>query len=289
MSNMEEEIVRLLAATQESAETPRKQAEIRLRQLHEEKSFPIFLASIASLSSVPENSRQAALLYLKRFIQASWSPEFEEYSGRILIDDDIKAKIRDLTLNLALIDNHERKIRGIASNVVSKIASVDYPERWPNLLPTLLQVIPNGSDEQLHGALKVLGDLVEDCFNENQFFEIARDLVRVIYDVAVNESRKPILRALAISVFRESFDIIEMVLENYKTEVKAFANETIKGWIPFFVQILKTKLPSLPFQVNKGSEAVDMEAHRGIIALKLQVVKVGKVMMVPPIAWSNYL
>lgn len=269
--------MRLLAATQESAETPRKQAELRLQQLHEEKSFPVVLASIASLSSVSENNRQAALLYLKKFIQSSWSSEFEEYNGRIIIDDDVKANIRDLTLNLALGDNNERKIRSIASNVVSKIASVDYPDRWPNLLPTLLQVIPNGSDEQLHGALKVLSDLVEDCFNENQFFEIARDLVRMIYDVAVNESRKPILRALAISVFRGSFDIIEMVMENYKAEVKAFANETIKGWIPFFVQILKTKLPSLPLNVNEGSETIGMEAHRGIIALKLQVVKVSKV------------
>ena len=273
---MEEEVARLLASTQESAENPRKQAELELEQLHEDKAFPIALISIASHGSLPENIRQAALLYLKKYIQSSWSPEFDEYSGHVLIDDDIKSNIRDSSLSLALSNNNERKTRAIASYVVSKIASVDYPERWPTLLPTLLQIIPSGSDEQLHGALKVLGDLVEDCFNENQFFGIARDLVRMIYDVAINESRKPLLRALAISVFRSSFDIIEMVMENYKSEVKAFANETIKGWIPFFIQILKSKLPPLPVKVEKESEIADADLHRGIVALKLQVVKVSK-------------
>ena len=271
---MEEEVARLLASTQESAENPRKQAEVQLERLQEDGNFPLVLISIASHGSLSENIRQAALLYLKKYIQSSWSSEFDEYRGQASIDEDTKSKIRESSLRLALSSESGRKLRGIASYVVSKIASVDYPEHWSTLLPTLLQIIPNGNDEQLHGALKVLGDLIEDCFNENQFFGISRDLVRIIYNVATDESRKPLLRALAISVFRSSFDIIEMVMENFKNEVKAFANETIKGWIPFFMQVLKTKLPPLPLNAKEEAEITTADLHRGTVALKLQVVKV---------------
>jgi hypothetical protein len=95
--------------------------------------------------------------------------------------------------------------------VVSKIANVDFPEQWPNLLPAILHLIPNANDGQLHGALKVLADLVDDSLSEDQFFSVARDIVKVVYDVATNENRKTILRALAVSVFRGCFDIMDMV------------------------------------------------------------------------------
>ena len=264
--------MQLLADSQQSAEITRKQAEIRLEQLYENEAFPVTLAAVASHESLPENIRQAALLYLKKYVQSSWSPDLDEFGGRVLISEENKRKLRGVALNLALNDSSERKIKSIASYVVSKIASVDFPESWPELLPSLIQIVPTGTDEQLHGALKVLGDLVEDCFNENQFFGIARDLVTMIYDIATNEGRKPILRALAISVFWSSFDIIEMVMENYKAEVKAFANEIIKGWIPFFMQTLKTRLPIVPSEDDSNSK--DSVHYRGIVALKLQVVKV---------------
>jgi len=45
------------------------------------------------------------------------------------------------------------------SYVVSKIAMVDFPSQWPALLPSVLQIMPNGTDAQLHGALRILQDL----------------------------------------------------------------------------------------------------------------------------------
>jgi hypothetical protein len=98
---------------------------------------------------------------------------------------------------------------------VSKIASIDFPEQWPTLLPTLLHLIPNAPDSQLHGALKVLADLVEDALSEDQFFSVARDIVKVVYDVVINPSRKATLRALAVSVFRGCFDIMDMVSSTF--------------------------------------------------------------------------
>ena len=108
------------------------------------------------------------------------------------------------------------------SMVVSKIANVDYPDQWPDLLPTILHIIQTGSDLQLHGSLKVLADVVEESLSEDQFFSVARDIVSTVYGVAINEARLGKLRALAVSVFRGTFDIMEMVKDEHGLEVKAF-------------------------------------------------------------------
>ncbi len=272
---MEEQIVRLLADTQLSDEGPRKQAEAQLQQLYSNEAFPTALASVASHSSVPLNIRQAALLSLRIFVQSAWSPQFEEFKGQVLINNENKSRLRGLVLELATASEGEKKVKSAASYVVSKIASADFPDEWPDLLPTLLHLIPAGTDGQVHGALKVLNELVDDCFNDKQFFVVARDLVKIIYDVAVNQSRKPVLRALAVSVFRSCFDILEMVLEDHKAAVKAFADETLSAWTPFFIDVLKSKLPLAPSENEERQEADTAELYRGLVALKLQVVKVG--------------
>ncbi|TKA83644.1 hypothetical protein B0A55_00427 [Friedmanniomyces simplex] len=271
---MEEQLVRLLTDTQSSQEGPRKNAESQLKQQYSNPDFPLVLASIGAHSDIPVNVRQAALLYLKTFVQACWSPQFEEFGGQLYYDDGRKVQVRRALLDIALSGRDERKVQSAASLVVSKIATADFPDEWPDLLPTVLNVVGSGSDVQLRGALKVLGELVEDCFNEEQFFRVARDLVGVVQAVAVNDKRKLILRALAVSVFRSCFDVLEMVMEDHKAAVKSFAEETLSNWIPFFIDALKSPLPAAPPDEADGEEDGAFEFHRGTVALKLQVVKV---------------
>ncbi|KAF2704474.1 ARM repeat-containing protein [Pleomassaria siparia CBS 279.74] len=271
---MEEQLVQLLSTAQSAQETPRRQAEEQLESLYGRQDLPIGLVSIASHDSVPLNIRQASLLYLKKLVLAGWNPQFDEYKGQILVLDEGKAHIREALLTLSTTDQLDRKIKAAASVVVSKIASVDFPEQWPNLLPRLMHIIPTGSDGQIHGALKVLGELVDDSLNEEQFFGVARDIVKVVYDVALNEARKPTLRALAISVFRSCFDILEMVMEDHKAAVKAFADEVLSQWMPFFINVMKTRLPDPPTELEENEDAPNAEAYRGLVSLKLQAVKV---------------
>jgi hypothetical protein len=270
---MEEEIVQLLAAAQNTAESPRKQAELQLRSLYPTPGFGIALASVGSHESIPLNIRQAALLFLRQFVQAAWSSEFEEFQGQVLVSDEDKARLRQILLDMAL-NAEERKLKNAASYVISKIGSVDFPDEWPDLLPAVLNIIRTGNDDQLNGALKALVDLLEESFNEEQFFGAARELVSSVYDIAINETKRPILRALAVSAFRACFDILEMVMEEHKTDVKAFADDTLGVWIPFFIELLKSKLPELPLEEVESQDRTVTETYRGFVALKVQVVKV---------------
>ena len=271
---MEEQLVQLLTETQSPQPGPRKTAELQLKQQYANPDFPIGLVSIGQHSDVPLQVRQSALLYLKTFVLATWSPAFDEFNGNYFADEGRKNQIRQSLLNIALSETDERKIKSAASLVVSKIATADFPDAWPDLLPTVLNVVSTGSDGQLHGALKVLNELVDDCFNEEQFFKVAHDLTEAVYNVAIADHRRPILRALAVSVFRSTFDTLEMVMEDHKAAVKAFAEETLSGWIPFFLSMLKSPLPPAPPQDKSESAPGVPETYRGLVALKLQSVKV---------------
>lgn len=265
--------MRLLTETQSPEEGPRKNAEWQLKQQYNNSDFPVALIAVGSHGDVPIAVRQAALLYLKTWALACWSPQFDEFNGQLYSDEGKKSQIRQSLLDLALSGRDERKIKSAASLVVSKIATADFPDEWPDLLPTVLNIVGQGNDAQLQGALKVLNELVDDCFTDDQFFKVARDLVKVVYDVAVNESRKSTLRALAVSVFRSCLDTLEMVMEDHKEDVRAFAQEALSGWIPFFSTIMKNTLPPAPSEEDAQHENTTWEYYRGLVALKLQIVK----------------
>jgi hypothetical protein len=102
-------------------------------------------------------------------------------------------------------------------------------------------------------------------------------MIKVLYDVATNDQRKPTMRALACKVFHGCFDILELVLEDHKAMVKSFADEILKEWIPFFVNVLNTRLPDPPSQEEEDQDTPNASLYKGQIALKLQCVKVSHV------------
>ncbi|CAK7263999.1 hypothetical protein SEPCBS119000_000776 [Sporothrix epigloea] len=277
-----DEIVRLLSDTQLAEEEPRKRAELELKSAQTNPAFPGSLAAVAANSTYPTQIRQSALTVLRQFIQRNWTSDGDDDeddeddeadAGRpqIPIADTVKQQLRVQLLELATRDENDRLVKSSASFVVGKIAAVDYPDRWPDLLDNLLAVIRAGTDVQVRGALRVLGDLVDDGLSDTQFFAAARAIVEALYHVAISGERKPLLRALAVSVFRSSFDLMDMVKDDHLKEVKGFAQEALQGWLPFFHDVLKLQLPlDSPATASDGQQS---ESWNGLVALKLQCVK----------------
>ena len=67
-----------------------------------------------------------------------------------------------------------------------------------------------------------------------------------------------------------------MVLEDHKAMVKNFADEVLKEWLPFFVNVLNTRLPDPPSLDEEEHDAPNAIYYKGQIAFKLQVVKVSR-------------
>lgn len=272
---MDQQVIDLLAATLESNAVVRSDAEQRLEQLYNTEVFSISLVSIASHTSIPIPIRQASLLSLKKLVLKTWSPALDEFQGPVSIGADTKDQLRQAILTLAISGDPARKIVGAAGYVVSKIASADFPEEWPSLLPALLQFVPQADEAQLHGALVVLGNLVEDGFDEAQFSDSAVGLVKCIYDIAIDSAKKLTSRALAVSIFRACFDTMELVYQTNKSTVKQFMQESSDAWLPVFIEILKMPLPYAPSEEEEERGGDLVLNWRGLIALKTQVVKVG--------------
>ncbi|OAA52723.1 Armadillo-type fold protein [Beauveria brongniartii RCEF 3172] len=265
---MEEQLLQLLAATAQVDQTQRINAEIELKRAQTNPAYSVALAKIASHTSVDIATRQLALSTLRLFIENNWSNDDPSAEPPIPITDDTRQLVRQSLLDLALSGEDDRKVKIAASYAVGKIAIHDFPEEWPSLLPTVLAVIPNGNDSQLHGALRVLGDLVEESLSEDQFFTMARDIASTLSQIAIGEERKPLIRSLAISVFRGCFDLMNMVKEDHAAEVTAFAEELLKDWNPFFLKVLSSRLPEA--STSAGAQPAEWNS---IISLKLQVVK----------------
>ena len=269
---MEQQVLDLLAATLKPDEQTRTAAERQLELLHTSDAFPISLISLASYASVSKELRQAALYYLKTFILRTWSPSLEEFQGVIVLSDTIKHQVRQSLLELATNGTEERILVNAASYAVSKIASVDFPEAWPSLLQTLLQLIPTSSNDQLHAVLVVLGNLVEDGFDEEQFGQSAVELINCLFTIATDQNRKLTSRALAVSIFRACFDTIEMMYQNDQGSIQQFLQEAFDAWSPFFIDVIKAPLPQIPNDAEPDNS--DSGSWRGLVALKTQVVKV---------------
>lgn len=277
---MEQQVLQFLEATTSPNSEAIRNAEHSLKSQYPSSEFPFALLTIASHNDIAIGLRQASLLQFKQYIAATWSPSFDDdFKGVIYLSDEAKSRLRQAVFVLATNEGVDgaidHKINTAAASVTSKIANADFPDSWPELLPSLLQIITGtGADLQVHGALRVLSELVDSGFTEEQFFAAARDLVSGLQNVATNNNRSPIVRAMAMSVFRACFDMLEMVMEDHKVAVKGFLDESLQSWMPFFVDTIKSPLPSSPSKDDGLKGDAIMSQWRGSIALKLQVVKV---------------
>lgn len=120
MSNLEEQLLLLLAETQSPAPEPRKRAEAHLQALHNNEAFPTGLAAIAAHTGVGIPSRQAALTTLRLFVEKNWSGEDEESEGpSVDISNEVKEVLRTRLLELATSGEDDRRIRTAARYVVT--------------------------------------------------------------------------------------------------------------------------------------------------------------------------
>eukprot|EP00559_Dactyliosolen_fragilissimus_P005157 CAMPEP_0184857384 /NCGR_PEP_ID=MMETSP0580-20130426/2545_1 /TAXON_ID=1118495 /ORGANISM="Dactyliosolen fragilissimus" /LENGTH=1039 /DNA_ID=CAMNT_0027352953 /DNA_START=55 /DNA_END=3174 /DNA_ORIENTATION=+ len=145
----------------------RDPAEKTIKNLKHVKSATIMLLQVAAEKQVQFEVRQAAAIHLKNLCREHWvervsisqvpsSPVSSENDKEYYISDGDKD---DLRLNIveALLSEHEKSVRDLMAETVYSIATHDYPDKWPNLLPTLLQTISQASDHlRVHNALLAL-------------------------------------------------------------------------------------------------------------------------------------
>ena len=110
--------------------------------------------------------RQAASIQLKNICRECWTERVSFVGGslskgktQIILSDGDKNFIRINLIN-ALLSEPDKSLTGLMAETLHSIAIHDFPEKWPNLLETLLQAISLSHDSsqalKVHNALLAL-------------------------------------------------------------------------------------------------------------------------------------
>jgi hypothetical protein len=166
--------------------------------------------------------------------------------------------------------------------VVSKIASADFPDTWPELFPQLVSVLNSASsDAATQGSLRVLYELVDSGLSDDQFFGVASDLVTSLQNVTVKSDSDPVVQAMALRVLGSCFDNLEQVMATeHAPAVKGFLSESMQTWMPFFITTLKAPLPEVSHSDFENAASSAISKWKGVIAVKIQVIQVSNSIIV---------
>ncbi|MCJ1311847.1 hypothetical protein MMC25_005520 [Agyrium rufum] len=275
---MEEHVLHLLEATQLAAAETRQDAEAQLQELCKNGVFSRALLSIAAHNGIATNNRQAALNVLRIFVRKAWSPSLSKFEGVVLVDDPTKESIRRNLFNIILDGEADNKVTTGAAVVVCSIAKVDFPDEWPDLLTNLLEKVPTANDGQVHDILIVLVALLDEGIDDEGFARHCQAIISTLYEVAVSTERKPSVRALAVHVFGNCFDSIEMIKQEDKELARQISQHALEIWFSFVIDLLKAPVPQVPSrkQEDEGDEVA--VTWRGSCMLKAQALRcLGKV------------
>lgn len=98
---MEQQVLELLRATTVPDTETIKRAEQSLLDSYRQPEFPFALLNIVTHSNVDTGSRKAALTALRKYVDATWSPSFEEASGQpVDLPEEARKQIRSQILTI---------------------------------------------------------------------------------------------------------------------------------------------------------------------------------------------
>jgi hypothetical protein len=117
---MEQQILQLLQATTVPDTNTIKRAEQSLADLQAQHEYPFALLNITRHSAIDPASRKAALTALRKYINSTWSPTFEEASSQhVSLPDDARKQIRDQILAICISPDSSNDIN---QNLAGKCA-----------------------------------------------------------------------------------------------------------------------------------------------------------------------
>ncbi|KFK44558.1 hypothetical protein AALP_AA1G272600 [Arabis alpina] len=226
-----------LSASLDPNQSVRSFAETSLNQASLQPGFGSALCRVAANKELALGLRQLAAVLLKQFIKKHWRENEEAFEYPVVSSEE-KALIRGLLLS-SLDDSH-RKICTAISMDISSIATYDWPEEWPELLPFLLKLISNQNNiNGVHGALRCLALLSGDLDDKE-----VPTLVPVLFPclhavVSSPQSYDKYIRGKALSIVYSCISVLGAMSGVYKTETTTLVTPLLKVWMNQFSLILE--------------------------------------------------
>jgi hypothetical protein len=155
-------LIQLLTNTLSPDGDVRRAAEESLRVSANATGFPRALAEVvANQNSCQLPLRQLAAVLLKQYIKEYW--EVAPGTGKTPCSPEEKKFVRD-ALPHGLMEN-QSKMQTAVGVAIASIAMHDWPEKWPELFPGLLQLLRSPASHQVLGAVRCLALLTDHISN----------------------------------------------------------------------------------------------------------------------------
>ncbi|KAK4376525.1 hypothetical protein RND71_002821 [Anisodus tanguticus] len=239
MEKDEEWLIKCLNATLDPNQQVRSFAETSLQQATLQPGFGSALCRIAARRELPLG---LPAVILKQYIKKHWQEEEEGFEHPVVSSDE-KVAIRGLLLSL--LDDPHRKICTAIGMAVASIAHYDWPEDWPDLLPSLIKCITDQTNmNAVHGALRCFA-LVSADLDDKMVPKLVPVLFPCLHTIVSSPQiyEKP-LRMKALSIVYACTSMLGVMSGVYKTETSAMMSPMLQSWINQFSSILEHPVQS---------------------------------------------
>jgi exportin-2 (importin alpha re-exporter) len=254
------------------------QAEQQLKTAQTNSSHPIEVLKLVASgdATLPPAVRQAAAVHFKNIVKKGWDLSEDVDTEGIIISEADRQTIKSHLVQL-MYTTHPQ-IQSQLSEAISLIANCDFPDRWSNLLPELVQQFNTQNHAVLVGVLKTANGV----FRRFRYVGRSDDLYRVIIysleqiqaplldltkrvshtiDVAISASDIPTCR-LCFEAMRIIFRIFYSL--NYQ-DLPEFFEDHMAEWMVEFAKVLQFSNAALDDEFEEFQPGCVDQAQTAII------------------------
>ncbi|XP_075985331.1 chromosome segregation 1 [Anticarsia gemmatalis] len=229
----------------------RRPAEKFLESVEINQNYAILLLHLIDKDAVDLTIRVAAAIAFKNYIKRNWPVE-EDGVDRIHSSDRHTIK----TLIVSLMLKSPEAIQRQFSDAVSIIGKCDFPDKWPSLIPEMVDKFNTGDFHVINGVLRTAHSLFKRYryeFKSQKLWEEIKhvlenfakpltDLFVATIDLTTKHGDNP----QALRVIYGSLVLICKVFYslNYQ-DLPEFFEDNMPTWMPNLLNLLQVKVPCL--------------------------------------------
>ncbi|CAG9124701.1 unnamed protein product [Plutella xylostella] len=229
----------------------RRPAEKFLEGVEVNQNYAILLLHLIDKDAVDQTIRVAAAIVFKNYIKRNW-PVDEDGVDRIHSSD--RATIKTLIVSLML--KSPESIQRQFSDAVSIIGKCDFPDKWPSLIPEMVEKFNTGDFHVINGVLRTAHSLFKRYRYEfksqrlweeikhvlDNFAKPLTDLFVATIDLASKHADNP----QALRVIYGSLVLICKVFYSLNCQdLPEFFEDNMGIWMPNLLNLLQVKVPCL--------------------------------------------
>ncbi|XP_060807237.1 exportin-2 [Amyelois transitella] len=229
----------------------RRPAEKFLEGIELNQNYAVLLLHLIEKEAVDMTIRIAAAIAFKNFVKRNWAVD-EDGTDHIHQSDRDTIK----TLIVSLMLKAPEAIQRQFSDAVSIIGKCDFPDKWPGLIPEMVEKFATGDFHVINGILRTAHSLFKryryEFKSQKLWLEIKHvlenfakpltDLFVATLDLANKHADNP----QALKVIYGSLVLICKVFHslNYQ-DLPEFFEDNMPIWMPNLLNLLQVKVPCL--------------------------------------------